>query len=118
MYKYKCPTNNGYKKIKLTRNEHNKFLRNKRDWRYKYDYYTKITNNNVFILVEETPNKLASFLELLCIPISIAMYGISRLKEYSSDVWQTLIDPKEFGKHFNYDFEVKDKEFIEILRNN
>ena len=91
-FKYKSPTEDGYKKIKLTKKQHNKLFKYRQMiWYDKYDYYLKGDN----IIIERTNNILFKIVLTLAAPFLIIVEGFKVvIPEYIRE-----IKGKKIGAH-------------------
>ena len=92
-YKYKDPVDNGYKKIFLSKKNHNAiFQKRKIDFFHHYDYYIK---NDCFIL-HRTFNLKGKIALTFTLPIFIIL-NLSEAKETFIDYWKMLFS-KKYGR--------------------
>lgn len=97
-YTYKCPTEYGYKKFKLTRKQHNEiFSRRKINIFTKCEYFY----NEHLIKIHFFTNALGVILSLLFVPVTIVTHGLSSIKDISKEI-KDLFNQKERGS-YSYD---------------
>lgn len=112
-YVYKSPIDEGYKKIKLTPDEHKRIFKNY-NRKYKYEVYE---NNNSYIRQRFYPLWIV-ILNTILYPISILVYGVSNIKEINSEICG-LIHQKRTGKFYKeivYKSTLKSRELGEKLQ--
>lgn len=93
MYKYKSPTEEGYIKFKLTQKEHKDILPNRKITFFtKLDAYYKDTG----VTIHYTATSLGKAIQMILFPVSVLLYGVSKLKEIVKD-HRDMLFPKKYG---------------------
>jgi len=103
VYKYNNPIEQGYIKIKLSKEEHKNIFGRSRGHGTKYEYYE---NENFFMLHRfiRTWVKVAN---ILMYPVLLLIHGVGNIKELNSDIGN-LFNEKQ-GGHFYSDWKRKDR---------
>lgn len=85
-YNYKYTEQNGYKKIKVSKEIHNKLFKYGKRNNWKCTYHYSVKDDSLFI--EQHFSWLAIFLVFLCFPLHVILYGVSNIKE----IWNESIE--------------------------
>ncbi len=92
-YTYKDPLKNGYKKVKLTKKQHNKLLPNtKIKWSERYEYYI---SDDAFI-THRFAGILWKILITITLPLWVLFHGIENFKELMNE-YLDLFKEKKVG---------------------
>lgn len=93
-YRYKCPTEIGYEKFKLTRKQHNKIF----TWR-KVNMFTKCEYfyNDKSIRIQFFTSVLGKIFALVYSPLAIVIHGVSSIKEIKKEI-KGIFNEKGTGK--------------------
>ena len=96
-YEYQCPTTKGYKRIKVSKAQHNSvFKYGKRTLLkslvQKQEYY----DNGNQIIVQHLPTLITKILCVVLLPVNLLFYGVGNLDELIKDT-KRIIQPKKYG---------------------
>ena len=111
-YKYRCPTELGYRQIKLTKQQHNDLFKNQNiKWYDKYEYYY---SRDKGLRVDKFYNwKLIALMTLLY-PINILIEGFGNIKEINRD-YTRMYKQKQYGSFVSERY-YKDKPIFEKVK--
>lgn len=94
-YKYKCPTEYGMKKVKVTRKQHNEmFNKRKLKWGQRAEYYIDLEKDRGEI--HFFANNLGIIVTILLFPMLVLINGIGNIKELI-DEYSEFFNKKEKG---------------------
>lgn len=92
-YEYVCPTTEGYRKVNLSAEDHNKhFPAYPLKWYHKFEYY----ESDKAIKFERFMSWPAVAISWILFPISLMSYGLSNFKETWIDHVK-LLNQKKYG---------------------
>lgn len=111
-YKYKCPTEYGFTKFKLTKRQHNSLFKYRQiKWNDKYEYYY---NNQSVILHNFTSNS-AVVLSTILFPVLVLFAGLSNFKKCIKEL-KELYNQKEYGAFVRDDIHFDSNKYNEIMK--
>lgn len=112
-YKYKKPEDKGYKKIKISRKEIKKILRNASRFSKKYEVYEDDKRYYIEILAPLYVKILVTILY----PIALLSCGISNFNELNKEIYRTWNQKKtgSFYSEFIYKDRLKQDSINETL---
>ncbi len=94
-YVYKNPLNNGYKKFKLSRKQHNQLFQYRQiKWYDKYEYYY----NDHEILLHKFSNVLGIVVATILFPADVLFQGLFNIKECCDELI-SLYNQKKYGSY-------------------
>jgi hypothetical protein len=90
-YVYKNPVDNGYKKFKLSKKQHNQLFKHRQiRWIDRYEYYY----NDKHVLLHKFYSPLVVILNTLLFPVTVLLNGIVHFKECWKDLKSTYHQKK------------------------
>lgn len=98
-YIYTNPLNMGFRRIKVSKQLHNKIYKFKSSQRtFLKDLFLKHTyfRDNTELYIEKTPTLLTKVLNTVLLPLSLVVYGLSNYKEIIKDA-KTEWSPRKYG---------------------
>lgn len=96
-YVYKCPTESGYAKFKITRKRHNEIMSNRKQNIFtKIDAYYKENK----ILFHYTTSLLGKTVITIMLPYSLVVHGLSSLSEMATE-YKKLFSERKSGSYTN-----------------
>lgn len=101
-YVYKSPLDQGYTKIKVSKDKHNLVFKHQqrtflKSLVSKCDYFRK--GNEV--IVENAPTLFGKVLTVLLFPVFLILYGVFKYKELIRDTKEVLF-PKKYGSFVQF----------------
>ena len=111
-YVYKNPLDEGYKKFKLTKKQHNQLFKHRQImWFDKYEYYI----NEHEVLLHKFYNWKVIILNTIFFPIVVLLNGIVNFKECCIEM-KKLYNQKKYG-YFISDYIYSGTETYEQIKN-
>lgn len=111
-YVYKNPLDEGYKKFKLTKKQHNQLFKHRQImWFDKYEYYI----NEHGVLLHKFYNWKVIILYTIFFPIVVLLNGIANFKECCTEM-KKLYNQKKYG-YFISDYIHSGTETYEQIKN-
>ncbi len=110
-YVYRNPLDNGYKKFKLSKKQHNEiFKRRKIKWIDRYEYYY----DDKQILLHKFYNPLVVGLSTLLFPNTVLFQGIANIKECWKDL-KSLYNQKKTGSFIGDSISYKTETYDKVM---
>lgn len=93
-YQYKDPLTQGYRRVRLSKAQHNNLFPNRKiKWTDKYEYYL---SEDMFLL-HKYLSLPAVVLNILLFPISLLCFGLSNFKDVLRE-HKEILSQKKYGK--------------------
>lgn len=109
-YQYRCLTERGYTRFKITKKQHNEIFKNRKiKWTDRYEYYY---NENNIIMHKFYSKKLIVLFTIL-FPLIVLFTGISNIKESYSDL-KRMLNQKKYGSFVSEYVHKQEAEFEKL----
>lgn len=112
-YEYQCPTAKGYKRIKVSKAQHNSVFKYRKrtllkSLVHRQEYY----DNGNQIIVQHLPTLITKILCVVLLPVNLLFYGVGNLDELMKDT-KRIIQPKKHGS-FSSDV-ISDEQYSKLM---
>ncbi|ASA22590.1 hypothetical protein [Paenibacillus donghaensis] len=111
-YKYKCPTEYGYIKFQLTKEQHNSLFKYRQiKWNDKYEYYY----SDQGVILHSFTNNIAIALTTILFPVLVLFAGLSNFKKCTKEL-KELYNQKEYGSFIRNSIHFDSNKYNEIIK--